>query len=275
MESQRDAEAPVAGAGGGGGGGGGAAEAVEAVEAAARAGLLACGARALELLVPPLLRICSEAAQLPLHGGSAASGLSGVLGGGVLGGGGGDGAVVAAATGGKLSVGERSVFLLNCLDAIQQALAAQPAEATAVRAAELSGHAEQMVAALAHSTAVAFFERCGLQQKLAALQTAADQPQLQLSSVVGLEPLALAAAMRAFYQQLFRSGGALVERAELVASLALRRRALQRTAQTVAATHRHIHQVVSRQGSGYTDLSTILLHTPDEVDTLLDVAAPV
>lgn len=263
MEAQRDAEAPVAGAGGGGG-------AVEAVEAAARAGLLACGARALELLVPPLLRICSEAAQLPLHGGSAASGLSGVLGGG-----GGDGAVVAAAAGGKLSVGERSVFLLNCLDAIQQSLAAQPAEATAVRAAELSEHAEQMVAALAHSTAVAFFERCGLQQKLAALQTAADQPQLQLSSVVGLEPLALAAAMRAFYQQLFRSGGALVERAELVASLALRRRALQRTAQTVAATHRHIHQVVSRQGSGYTDLSTILLHTPDEVDTLLDVAAPV
>ena len=182
--------------------------------------------------------------------------------------------MAAAAAGGKLSVGERSVFLLNCLDAIQQSLAAQPAEATAVRAAELSEHAEQMVAALAHSTAVAFFERCGLQQKLAALQTAADQPQLQLSSVVGLEPLALAAAMRAFYQQLFRSGGALVERAELVASLALRRRALQRTAQTVAATHRHIHQVVSRQGSGYTDLSTILLHTPDEVDTLLDVAAP-
>ena len=33
-----------------------------------------------------------------------------------------------------------------------------------------------MVAALAHSTAVAFFERRGLQQKLAALQTAADQP---------------------------------------------------------------------------------------------------
>ena len=96
-----------------------------------------------------------------------------------------------------------------------------------------------------------------------------DMSQLQLSSVVGLEPLALAAAMRAFYQQLFRSGGALVERAELVASLALRRRALQRTAQTVAATHRHIHQVVSRQGSGYTDLSTILLHTPDEVDTLI------
>ena len=262
MEAQRDAEAPVAGAGDGGGGGGAAAA------AEARAGLLACGARALELLVPPLLRICSEAAQLPLHGGSAGSGLSVVLGGG------GGGAVAAAAAGGKLSVGERSVFLLNCLDAIQQSLAAQPAEATAVRAAELSEHAEQMVAALAHSTAVAFFERCGLQQKLAALQTAADQPQLQLSSVVGLEPLALAAAMRAFYQQLFRSGGALVERAELVASLALRRRALQRTAQTVAATHRHIHQVVSRQGSGYADLSTILLHTPDEVDTLLDVAAP-
>ena len=270
MEAQRDAEAPVAG-GGDGGGGGGAAAAAGAAEA--RAGLLACGARALELLVPPLLRICSEAAQLPLHGGSAASGLSGVLGGGG-GGGGGGGAVAAATAGGKLSVGERSVFLLNCLDAIQQSLAAQPAEATAARAAELSEHAEQMVAALAHSTAVAFFERCGLQQKLAALQTAADQPQLQLSSVVGLEPLALAAAMRAFYQQLFRSGGALVERAELVASLALRRRALQRTAQTVAATHRHIHQVVSRQGSGYTDLSTILLHTPDEVDTLLDVAAP-
>ena len=60
------------------------------------------------------------------------------------------------------------------------------------------------------------------QQKLAALQTAADQPQLQLSSVVGLEPLALAAAMRAFYQQLFRSGGALVERGSKSASVTAR-----------------------------------------------------
>ena len=108
----------------------------------------------------------------------------------------------------------------------------------------------------------------------------AARPPSGLRVLAGLAPAVeadwkgLAAAMRAFYQQLFRSGGALVERAELVASLALRRRALQRTAQTVAATHRHIHQVVSRQGSGYTDLSTILLHTPDEVDTLLDVAAP-
>ena len=92
--------------------------------------------------------------------------------------------------------------------------------------------------------------------------------------MVGLEPLALAAAMRAFYQQLFQTGGALVDKAERVASLALRRRALQLTAQTVAATHRHIYEVVSRPGAGYSDLSTILLHAPDEVDTLLDVVAP-
>lgn len=91
-------------------------------------------------------------------------------------------------------------------------------------------------------------DRCGLQAKLAALQTAADQPQLSLSAVVGLEPLAMSSAMRGFYALLFKTGGALIERPERIAPLPLRRRALQLTAQTVAATHRHIHDVVSREG---------------------------
>ena len=272
METQRAAEAEAhahaAGeahaTGGGGGGGGGGSD-------AAREQLLEVGARALRQLVPPLLQTCSEAAQLHLQSSAPAppTGLGGLLGGGGGGGGGGGAAAL-----GKLSVGERSIFLLNCIDAISQALSTHAAEVAAEQAAELDAHAEQMLTALAQTTALDFFERCGLQTKLAALQTAADQPQLALSSVVGLESLAMESAMRGFYSLLFKTAGALIQRAERVASLPLRRRALQLTAQTVAATHRHIHGVVSRDGSGYSDLSKILLHTPEEVETLLDVVAP-
>jgi hypothetical protein len=45
--------------------------------------------------------------------------------------------------------------------------------------------------------------------------------------------------------------------------------ALRRTALIVAKTHREIHDVVSRPGSGYDNLKATLLHSPEEVETLL------
>ena len=103
METQRAAEASAAEGG--------------------RADILRCGELALRQLLDPLLQLCSGAAQMELHGASAA-GLGGVLGG------------RAGAPGAVLSVGERSVFLLNCLDALQHALGSQPATVTREHAAQ-------------------------------------------------------------------------------------------------------------------------------------------
>jgi hypothetical protein len=97
------------------------------------------------------------------------------------------------------------------------------------------------------------------------------QPQITMASVIGLEPLALSAAMRSFYTTLFQRGDALVPDAEKLASAALRKKATAQAAHTLAATHAHIHALVSRPGSGYDAPGQILLHTPEEVQTLLDV----
>ena len=43
------------------------------------------------------------------------------------------------------------------------------------------------------------------------------------------------------------------------------------TTETLAATHRQLHEMVSAPGSGYDKPETILLHSAEEVETLLDV----
>merc|ERR1712087_981585 len=117
-----------------------------------------------------------------------------------------------------------------------------------------------------------FFARCGLLSRLDALRTAVAQPHISVSSVVGLEPIALSAAMRAFDAQLFQSGGLPLPLADRIASADLRQRAVKGTARTIAGTYRDIHALVSRAESGYENVANICLHSPSEVDTLLDVA---
>ena len=147
---------------------------------------------------------------------------------------------------------------------------ALPAAAAALRR-DLDAHEGELLAALAEAAATDFLEGCGLDAKLAALQTAAAQPHVAMATVLGLEPLALAAATRSFYAALFRSGGAPLPRAAQIASAELRGRAVTLAARTLAATHRQLHEMVSAPGSGYDKPETILLHSAEEVETLLDV----
>ena len=116
-------------------------------------------------------------------------------------------------------------------------------------------------------------QACDLQPKLDALSTATSQPQLTLSTIVGLEPLALTAAMRSFYSLLFQTAGAsgFVLLSERIRSADVRRQVSARAARTVGLTHRHIHELLRRPGAGYAELGGILLHSADEVDTLLEI----
>lgn len=158
---------------------------------------------------------------------------------------------------------------------------------------------EAALGELARASAEELIGSCGLGAKLAALQacppsssslgmpcchplltlpwrraaqTAEAQPHIPMASVLGLEPLALATAMRSFYATLFQRGDRLVPAADLLDAPPLRRRAAAAAAKTLASTHAHIHSLVKRAGAGYESPETILLHSPAEVETLLDVA---
>ena len=87
-----------------------------------------------------------------------------------------------------------------------------------------------------------------------------------MAAVIGLEPLALGSAMRSFYAVLFRRGDALLPHAESIASPSTRRQAAVQAAKVVASTHRHIHELVRAR---YQAPEGILLHSPEEIETLL------
>ena len=180
---------------------------------------------------------------------------------------------------------ERLILLLNSADAIRAAFTPRGAAAAAGGAGDaeaaggvaaaglkrMSVEVKELLSELARGAAQEMLDACGLGAKLAAIRTAEAQPHIAMAAVIGLEPLALGSTMRSFYSVLFRLGDALVPHAELILSPALRRQALALTARTIAMTHRHIHQLVTNPGSGYPAPAEILLHSPDEVETLLGV----
>ena len=207
---------------------------------AAREQLLEVGARALRRL-PPLLQTCSEA-QLHLQSSTPAPASAGCWVAAV--------AAAAAAARRRWAGCRWASGRSSCSTASTPSRGALDARGRGGGGAggRLDAHAEQMLTALAQTTALDFSSGAGCRpswRRWDRRRPAAARAQLGS----GPEPIAMASAMRGFYTLLFKTAGALIQRAERVASLPLRRRALQLTAQTVAAT-RHIHDVVSRDSSG-------------------------
>lgn len=174
----------------------------------------------------------------------------------------------------SLRPSDRAVFLLNCTAALRAVMAGHKTRAAADAAATLDAHADALLGTLVEAAAAAFFDECGLGRKLDALRTAAAQPQLIPAGMIGLEPLAMGSAMRGFYSLLFQRGsGDVLTAAQQISSPPLRRLATMRTARAIAETHRRVHTLISRPESGYPDRGRgILRHSPDEINTLLDVS---
>ena len=170
---------------------------------------------------------------------------------------------------GGLGPAEGQVLLLNSMDVLRSTFAAAGARRHEAR---VTADMDRLLGDLARGAAQETLAACGLAAKLAALQTADAQPHISMATVVGLEPLALGSAMRSFYSLLFRQGDALLPHADAIASPTLRRQAVALTARAVSETHAHIHELVSRPTSGYQEAHAILLHTPEEIETLLAVA---
>lgn len=201
-----------------------------------------------------------------------------------------------------LSGAERTVFRLNCASALAAALAAATSTPTAAAAAapatpsesepepdacasacaphvaRLRESAARLADALVDEETGALFQRCGLSAKLAALQTAREQPGLQLSQIPSLEPAAMAALMRTFYALLYgasagSAGASLMPNCDRVADSTLRLLAARRVSRNVSLAHRSLYEAISDARNGYVNAEPrIVLHTPAQVDTLLDCA---
>lgn len=199
----------------------------------------------------------------------------------------------APGSSGSLRPFERLILKLNSAEVLRTALArhvrggvgpayvpvarrgatagdAEGADLAAAGAGQLSAVVDGLLMELARDSAQRVLDQCGLGPKLAALQTASQQQHIKMSEVIGLEPLALGAAMRSFYSLTFRQGDSLLgAQAELISASATRRQAATLTARVVASTHRHIHELVR---SRYETPEGILLHSPEEIDALLGLA---
>ena len=201
----------------------------------------------------------------------------------------------APGSSGSLRPFERLILKLNSADVLHTALArhvrggvgpagsyvpvarrgatagdAEGADLAAAGAGQLSAVVDGLLMELARDSAQRVLDQCGLGPKLAALQTASQQQHIKMSEVIGLEPLALGAALRSFYSLTFRQGDSLLgAQAELISASATRRQAASLTARVVASTHRHIHELVR---SRYETPEGILLHSPEEIDALLGLA---
>jgi hypothetical protein len=180
----------------------------------------------------------------------------------------------SGAGGTSLRPSDRAVFLLNCTAALRAVTSCHHTRAAADVTAALDAHADALLGTLVEAAAAAFFDECGLAPKLDALHTAAAQRQLTPASMIGLEPLAMGSAMRGFYAILFQRGsGDVLPAAQQISSPPLRQLATMRAARAIADTHRRVHALIAQPESGYPDNGRgILLHSPEEIDTLLDVS---
>mmetsp|Transcript_17059 Transcript_17059/g.39383 ORF Transcript_17059/g.39383 Transcript_17059/m.39383 type:complete len:430 (+) Transcript_17059:133-1422(+) len=182
-----------------------------------------------------------------------------------------------------LSDAERTVLRLNCIAALASALdtkrgllATDAVSSCAAHVVRLRVDAARLCDSLVDEQTTALFHKCGLSAKLAALQTAREQPGVQLAAIPSLEPAAMAALMRGFYALLYgtssgASGSSLMPECERVAEEGLRQLVVRRVSSNVSLAHRSLFEAISEPHNGYAQAEPhVVLHTPAQVDTLLD-----
>lgn len=190
-----------------------------------------------------------------------------------------------------LAAVEQSAFRLNCTSALAAVLSAHAAPAAerddgasvgawcAEQVRSLRAESTRLLDALVDEQTGALFERIGLAAKLAALHTARAQPGVELATIPTLEPAAMSTLLRSLYALVFTAtadggGGSLAPGCERIADGALRALAVRRVSRNISLAHRSLYEAVSEPRNGYASAEPrVVLHTPAQIDTLLDCEA--
>mmetsp|Transcript_32539 Transcript_32539/g.52727 ORF Transcript_32539/g.52727 Transcript_32539/m.52727 type:complete len:649 (-) Transcript_32539:193-2139(-) len=165
-----------------------------------------------------------------------------------------------------LDPSDTAVFMVNVLNSVRGTLVDFVFCESRLKA--LNTQVQENMKQLVQEQTYQILHRCGLMDKLQALQSSSDKP---LSTVIGMDAQSLTDSLRAFYASLFALGSLVIPQCDRIVDQKLRNTARQGVAQSVAATHSALYSAIMDPKNGYQDPASILLHTPDQVRTLLNV----
>ena len=118
---------------------------------------------------------------------------------------------------------------------------------------------------------------CGLLGIVAGIEKhyrAAHGTPARLSTVKGLDSDTVSAVVRRFYSLLLLLGPT-SERFKLLSNPTLQVQVWNGVARGLAAAHRTVYEAVVEEAAGYDHPIAIMLHSPEQVATLLDIAEPI
>jgi hypothetical protein len=101
---------------------------------------------------------------------------------------------------------------------------------------------------------------------------AKGKPPLLLSAAPGLDEAALAHALQTFYKTVFSFGGFVLPQCDRIFNPKLRLGIKNSVAKLVSREYALLYRAVHDPAQGYSSPATLMPHTPQQIDTVLDVA---
>ncbi|CAL9776642.1 unnamed protein product [Musa acuminata subsp. burmannicoides] len=164
-----------------------------------------------------------------------------------------------------------TIYLINCLSAIQQALIDQGVAANYVD--KITSDIDTNVSILVQMEVDAILTRCGLLSKISYIQNSTSEVDSEpgpLAQAPEMSPLVLSESLRTFFGLVTGTEGLLPEFEQLQLPR-LRSDASIRVARALADGYELLYKAVVDPKNKYPDPRSLVRHSPDQIKTILEI----
>ncbi|XP_064935317.1 conserved oligomeric Golgi complex subunit 6-like [Musa acuminata AAA Group] len=164
-----------------------------------------------------------------------------------------------------------TIYLINCLSAIQQALVDQGVAANYVD--KITSDIDANVSILVQMEVDAILTRCGLLSKISYIQNSTSEVDTEpgpLAQAPEMSPLVLSESLRTFFGLVTGTEGLLPEFEQLQLPR-LRSDASIRVARALADGYELLYKAVVDPKNKYPDPRSLVRHSPDQIKTILEI----
>ncbi|CAL9106719.1 unnamed protein product [Musa textilis] len=164
-----------------------------------------------------------------------------------------------------------TIYLINCLSAIQQALVGQRVAANYVD--KITSDIDMNVSILVQMEVDAILMRCGLLSKISYIQNTTSEVDSEpgpLAQAPEMSPLVLSESLRTFFGLVTGTEGLLPEFEQLQLPR-LRSDASIRVARALADGYELLYKAVVDPKNKYPDPRSLVRHSPDQIKTILEI----
>lgn len=164
-----------------------------------------------------------------------------------------------------------TIYLINCLSAIQQALIDQGVAANYVD--KITSDIDTNVSILVQMEVDAILTRCGLLSKISYIQNSTSEVDSEpgpLAQAPEMSPLVLSESLRTFFGLVTGTEGLLPEFEQLQLPR-LRSDASIRVARALADGYELLYKAVVDPKNKYPDPRSLVRHSPDQMKTILEI----